>query len=189
MKDCLLIVDLQNDFCPGGALQTRDGHKIIPVINELMHQFSIILASKDWHPANTVHFDNWPVHCVRATSGAAFPDALNILPIQKLFLKGTGNNDDGYSAFESTNEDLSFYLKQQQIDHIYLCGIATEYCVKATAMDAIHSGFKVTLITDAISAVELKDGDTQRAIDFLQSSGVILMTSSEIISENLIKSV
>ncbi len=124
MKD-LLIIDVQNDFCPGGALGAPGTDEVVPVINELLGsgEFDRVLASKDWHPEETVHFEKWPPHCVRNTRGAEFHPDLKHDKIDKIFYKGTGNKDDGYSAFEATNEDLEEYLKGQNVDTLYVAGL------------------------------------------------------------------
>ncbi|MCC5934730.1 MAG: nicotinamidase [Candidatus Cyclonatronum sp.] len=173
----LLIVDLQNDFCPGGSLGVKDGHKILPVINELAKDFRLVIASRDWHPEETVHFEKWPVHCVRNTEGAEFHPELNLRPVTQIFDKGTANSDDGYSAFEATNLDLESYLKDRQVEELYLCGLTTEYCVKETAMDALKAGFKTFVFTDAIAPVNLNPGDAEQALSEMQEAGVIFLTS------------
>lgn len=181
--NCLIIVDVQNDFCPGGALPAPKGNDIIPVINQLMDHFPLIVASKDWHPAQTVHFEKWAVHCVRATSGSAFHPDLNVGKINEVFLKGTGNSDDGYSAFEATNMDLSYWLNKNNVDTVYVCGIATEYCVFSTAMDALKSGFKVKILTDAVAEIEVKEGDTDRTFEKMKKAGIELVSSEEFLEE------
>ena len=123
----LLIVDVQNDFCPGGALAAPYGDEVVPVINQLMQKFTVIVASKDWHPKNSAHFEKWPLHCVQNTRGAEFHPDLNDQSIQKVFLKGTSGKDDGYSAFEATNEDLKKYLLDKNVDQLYVAGLTTEY--------------------------------------------------------------
>lgn len=172
----LIIVDVQKDFCPGGALPAAEGNDIIPVINKLIKKFDFIVASKDWHPAETVHFEKWPVHCVRGSNGAKFHKQLNVENINEVALKGTGNTDDGYSAFEATNIDVNYWLKKNNITDVYVCGIATEYCVKATAMDAHKAGFKTYVFTDAIAAVEAKPGDTEKALKEMSDEGIQLIT-------------
>jgi nicotinamidase/pyrazinamidase len=180
MSKALIIVDVQQDFCPGGALPAPKGNEVIPVINSLMDKFDYVVASKDWHPAQTVHFNRWPVHCVRASTGAAFHKDLKEEKINEVALKGTGNSDDGYSAFEATNIDLSHWLKKNKIDTVYISGLTTEYCVKATALDALTSGFKVYIITDAIAAVEAQSGDGKHALKEMQRAGIQLVASEEI---------
>ncbi|MEO6820886.1 MAG: isochorismatase family protein, partial [Ginsengibacter sp.] len=183
MKTCLIIVDVQNDFCPGGVLAAKTANEIIPVINELMEHFSLIVASKDWHPAKSIHFEKWPVHCVRATAGAAFHPDLNIEKINELFLKGIGNYDDGYSAFESTNMDLNYWLQKHDVDTVYICGIATEYCVFQTAIHALQFGFKVKVIKDAVAEIEVAEGDTARAFQEMEKAGIRLLSSQEFMAE------
>ncbi|MEO6683892.1 MAG: isochorismatase family protein [Ginsengibacter sp.] len=180
MKKALLIVDVQNDFCPGGTLPSPAGDSVIPVINSLLDRFDLVIASKDWHPEKTVHFENWPVHCVRATHGADFHKDLDISKIDEVVLKGTSNIDDGYSAFEATNHDLTYLLKKNNIDTVYVCGLTTEYCVKATAQDALHAGFKVFVITDATGPVEAKKGDEVKALQEIKEMGIGLIQSRQV---------
>lgn len=177
MKRALFIVDLQRDFCPGGALGIATADKVVPVINELMDKYDIILASKDWHPYQTVHFDKWPVHCVAETSGAEFHEDLNSHKITHLFLKGTHNKDDGYSAFEATNDDLDAYLKQHGITDLDVCGLATDFCVKATVLDALRNSYTVRVVTDAVDAVNLQSGDDEKALSEMSAAGATLITS------------
>ena len=176
----LLIVDVQNDFCPGGALAVPDGDKVVAVINQLIDHFPLVLASKDWHPSESVHFERWPVHCVRDTRGAEFHPALEAGQIHRVLLKGTKNTDDGYSAFEAQNTDLTQLLTEKAVDELYVTGLATDYCVKASALDAIKSGLKTTVITDAIAGVELQEGDSEKALEEMRAAGVRLMKSKEL---------
>lgn len=175
MKAALLIIDVQRDFCPGGTLPAPGGDRVVEVINALSAHFGCIAASKDWHPAATAHFDRWPPHCIRATSGAAFHPGLRTERIDRLLLKGTGNSDDGYSAFEATNEDLEWWLRRQGVDTLTLCGLTTEYCVRATALDALRAGFEVQVVTDAVAPVEQHAGDGQAALDAMDAAGVRLL--------------
>ena len=176
----LFIVDVQNDFCEGGALGVSGSGEIIPVINMLSKKFDHVLASRDWHPATTRHFDKWPVHCVRETAGAEFHPQLDTHGIEVIFSKGTGTEDDGYSAFEATNMDLEEYLLDHGIDELFICGLATDYCVKATAIDAAERGFKTCVITDAIKAVNLEPDDEHDALEEMKEAGVSLENSSEL---------
>ena len=182
----LLVVDVQNDFCPGGALAVPEGDKVVPVINELMDKFSVVVASKDWHPKQTVHFQKWPVHCVHNTKGAEFHPGIVSTKIEQVFLKGTGNKDDGYSAFEATNLNLEQYLNQKGVKELYVTGLATDYCVRASAIDAAKKGFKTYVITDAIAAVNVQPGDDKNALDDMQKAGVRLVTSKEIVEREAI---
>jgi len=173
----LLIVDVQNDFCSGGTLAVPDGEKVVPVINKLMERFAIIIASKDWHPERTNHFDKWPVHCVQNSFGAAFHPQLDDEKIQQVFLKGTGSEDDGYSAFEATNIDLEQFLRDHKIDDLYIAGLATDYCVLSSALDAHKMGFNVFVIEDAVRGVDLVRGDSERAIEEMKHMGIIFIRS------------
>lgn len=176
----LLIVDVQNDFCPGGALAVPDGDKVIPIINRLMEQFPVIVASKDWHPKDSVHFKKWPPHCVRDTKGAEFHPDLDASKVQKVFLKGTRDKDDGYSAFEATSENLAEFLRGKDVDELYLAGLATDYCVKASALDAAKNGFETFVVEDAVSAVDVKREEGEKALAQMRQAGITLILSSEI---------
>jgi nicotinamidase/pyrazinamidase len=180
LKNALLLVDVQKDFCPGGALPASNGNKIIPVINQLMDQFDYVIASKDWHPQKSIHFEKWPVHCVKNTEGAEFPTELQFEKINQVFLKGTANMDDGYNAFDATNISLMEWLKKHQVDTLYLCGIATEYCVNETAKGALRNGFKTYIITDAIAEIDSQPGDGKKALQALKEKGAHLLTSEKI---------
>jgi len=176
----LLIVDVQNDFCPGGALAAPEGDKVVPVINGLMDRFSVVVASKDWHPQQSVHFQHWPPHCAQNTRGAEFHPQLQSETIQQVFLKGTRDVDDGYSAFEATNLDLNEYLKSKGVTDVYVTGLATDYCVKASAIDAAKKGFRTFVVTDAVCAVDVQPDDGQRALEVMKAAGVTLVDSSQV---------
>ncbi len=177
-RRALFIVDVQKDFCPGGALPSDKGNQIIPVINGLLPKFNFVVASKDWHPQETVHFDKWPKHCVRGTEGAAFHEDLHEKDIDLVGLKGTGNTDDGYSAFEATNLDLNFELKKSGVEGLILVGLTTEYCVKATALDAVAAGFKVYLVENGIAAVDEKDG--KKALQEMKAAGISIIQAADV---------
>lgn len=176
----LLIVDVQNDFCPGGALAVPRGDNVVPVINELMKKVDVVLASKDWHPEKSVHFDKWPVHCVQNSKGADFYPRLDSTKIQQVFLKGTRDKDDGYSAFEATSADLENVLRQKQVTELYVTGLATDYCVRASALDAVKKGFRTFVVTDAVEAVNVNPDDGQKSLDEMRKAGVQLIVSSDI---------
>ena len=180
MKKALLVVDVQKDFCPGGALAAPAGNEIIPIINKIMDKFDLVIASKDWHPAKTVHFDIWPVHCVRATEGASFHSGLDTTKINEVVLKGTSNSDDGYSAFEATNYDLTYLLQKNDITEVYVCGLTTEYCVKATAEDALKAGFIVSVVLEATAAVAAKSGDEEKALAEMKELGIRLVRADDL---------
>lgn len=176
----LLIVDVQNDFLPGGALGAPGTDEVVPVINQLMNSFDLILASKDWHPEDTVHFEKWPVHCVKGTEGAAFPSELQDERIDKIFYKGTGNKDDGYSAFEATNEDLAGFLTEKGVDQIHVSGLTTDYCVKQTVLDALDEGFDTIVVGDAIRPVNANPGDGDRAVKEMKGKGARFVKAEDL---------
>lgn len=176
----LFIVDLQNDFLPNGALPTSKGDIIIPVVNKLMEKFEFVFASKDWHPENSIHFEKWPKHCIQGKQGAEFPNELNSEKINKVFLKGTEDKDDGYSAFEATNENLAEYLRAINIDELYVSGLTAEYCVKQTVLDALKNGFKTYVIKDAVEAIHQQPNDFENALTEMEKAGAIIVTSHSI---------
>jgi nicotinamidase/pyrazinamidase len=201
----LIIVDLQNDFLPGGSLAVENGDVVIPVINHLVsHPFDLIVATKDWHPANHISFAKshsgkkvgdhiqvggidqilWPVHCVQYTEGAHFAPSLNTKAIQKEFYKGTNPQVDSYSAFFDNKHLLSTglgeFLKEQHVDTVYLAGLTTEYCVKFSALDALKLGFKTIVVVDACSGVNLKPDDSTQALEAIQKAGAKLILTRDI---------
>ncbi len=179
----LLVVDVQNDFCPGGSLATPKGHAVVPVINKLIDEFDFVVASKDWHPEDTVHFKIWPRHCVQNTKGAEFHPDLHEYRFDKVFVKGTRNVDDGYSSFEATNENLAEYLKNKNVDTVYIAGLTIEYCVKTTALDAIKYGFRTFVIQDAVEGIYQHEGDVEKAFAEMKKAGVKMITSAEVKAE------
>jgi len=176
----LLIVDVQNDFCPGGALPAPEGDKVVPVINRLMDIFPLIVASKDWHPENTIHFDKWPKHCIQGTKGAELHPGLRQDRIDQIVLKGTMNVDEGYSVFEGIDIDLEKFLRDRGVDALYVVGLVTEYCVKESAIDAQKRGFITYVVKDAVEGVKLKEGDVDRAFGEMEKAGVKIISSTEI---------
>lgn len=176
----LLIVDVQNDFCTGGVLAAKGGEEVAPIINKIVPNFDLVIASKDWHPIKTKHFDKWPLHCVQETHGAEFHSDLNTANIDLVALKGTGTIDDGYSAFEATNINLTSFLKQNKITELYVSGIATDYCVLSSALDSVKEGFKTFVVTDAIRGVNVNPNDSEIALQQMKEAGCILIASEEI---------
>lgn len=178
-KRALIIVDVQNDFCPGGALAVAGGNEIVSLINGFMGKFDVVVASKDWHPKDTIHFKKWPVHCVQGSYGADFHPDLNTQGIQRVFLKGTENRDDGYSAFEATNENLAEFLRNKGVTTVYVVGLATDYCIKATALDAkkyefdVSAPFDVTVILGACRGVS--EDTTKKAIEEMRAAKVTVI--------------
>lgn len=186
----LLIVDVQNDFCPGGALAVNEGDQVIPPLNEaataVARRGGLVLASRDWHPRQTKHFaefgGKWPVHCVQGTEGAAFHPNLRLPEGTIIISKGTGTEDDGYSAFEGhtdTGETLDAVLREHGVKRLLVGGLATDYCVRASALDALKHGYEVIVLTDAIRGVDLQSGDSERALQEMQAAGARLMTTAE----------
>jgi nicotinamidase/pyrazinamidase len=202
----LLLIDLQNDFVPGGALAVANGDQTIEIANQLLSEkgrlFDIAVATQDWHPSNHKSFaaNNgaevgsmgtlgglpqvmWPTHCVQGSSGAEFVKSLEIRKVDKIVQKGTDPQIDSYSGFFDNGHkkatELASYLKSQNVDEVIVMGLATDYCVKFTALDARELGLKTTLIRDGSRAVNLHPGDEQKAIDEMVSHGVRLMTSAE----------
>jgi nicotinamidase/pyrazinamidase len=178
-RRALIVVDVQNDFCPGGTLAVSDGDKVVSPLNTLMREFlargELVFKSRDWHPATTKHFleygGTWPVHCVQETRGAEFHPELFADPRITIISKGTGD-EDNYSAFDGT--DLAARLRDQGIDEVWVGGLATDYCVKNTVLDALHQGFAVKAISEAMRAVDLKPGDGERAIQEMKEAGAIV---------------
>ncbi len=179
-KKALLIVDLQNDFCPGGSLAIEEGHQIVPVINDLIDKMDLVIATQDWHPEGSTHFEDWPVHCVANSVGAELNPRLDEDKIDQIVLKGTGHDDPGYSAFDATNISLTAYLKEHHVGSLYIVGLATDYCVRASALDARKLGFTTYVVTDAIAAVDLEKGDGQKALDEMLKAGCLLIDSKEV---------
>lgn len=177
---CLLIVDLQRDFCPGGALAVAGADDIVGRINRIMKKFDLVLASRDMHPPETRHFGIWPVHCVQGTPGAEFHPGLDSACVDCFLEKGTSCEDDGYSDFESTNIDLSSYLRSRGVGQIYVCGLATDYCVKETVLDALALGFAVCVLEDCIRAVDVHPGDGLKALQVMQAHGAAIAVSGRL---------
>jgi nicotinamidase/pyrazinamidase len=146
-----------------------------------MPQFPLVIASMDWHPAESQHFGKWPPHCVRQTDGADLHQDLHMSMIEKIFLKGTEDKDDGYSAFEATNMNLEQFLKDRGITDLYIAGLTTDYCVKETALDSIKHGFNTFVFTDATHAVNLNPGDGKKALKEMTDAGACLLESSAFI--------
>ncbi len=174
----LIVVDVQNDFCPGGALAVTDGDKVIDPINELSKQFEAdglpIIFTRDWHPANHLSFKEnggiWPPHCIAGTPGAAFHPNLYFPSVAFLVSKATEPDMEAYSGFQGTG--LASWLRQIDVDELVVAGLATDYCVKNTVIDAIKLGFKVTLALNAIKAVNVNPTDGETAINEMKSLGV-----------------
>lgn len=200
----LILVDIQNDFLPGGALAVNQGDKILPVIDNLLTlPFDLIVASKDWHPKDHISFAAnhkknpgekillgnieqilWPIHCVQETKGADFSPELDIHRISQVFYKGTDKTIDSYSTFFDNGHDkstgLADYLRKQGVNALYIAGLATDYCVKYSVFDALQQGFKVFVVTDACRGVNLQPGDSDKALNEMKKAGAILTSSEEL---------
>ncbi|MBU0633713.1 MAG: nicotinamidase [Candidatus Omnitrophica bacterium] len=178
----LLIIDVQNDFCPGGALAVTDAGKIIPILNRYIRLFSkdklAVFASRDWHKKITRHFEQfggaWPAHCIQNTKGARFHRALKLAKNTIIVSKGMNPKKDNYSAFQAENSrgvKLERLLRILRITDLYVGGLATDYCVKSSVMDALKKRFRVWLLMDAIMGVNLKTGDSKKAISEMMCAG------------------
>lgn len=184
--DALLLVDVQNDFLPGGTLAVPHGTEILPVANRLISSFARrdlpIYATRDWHPEKHCSFHAqggpWPAHCVACTRGAAFAPALALPRATEIISKATRPETDAYSGFEGT--DLHDRLASLAVGRIVVGGLATDYCVLRTALDALRLGYHVLLVVDAIRAVDVKSGDGDRAIEQMRNAGAIPIVSSQI---------
>ncbi len=198
----LLIVDLQNDFMPGGALPVPDGDAVIPVANRLLQRFELVLATQDWHPADHASFATnhperdpgevidldgieqvlWPAHCVRDTPGAAFVDALDTGRIDRVFRKGTDARIDSYSGFfdngHRKSTGLGDFLADRGVREVHILGVATDYCVKFSALDARELGFETCVVEDGCRGVNLQPGDADRALAEMVQAGVRVVQST-----------
>jgi nicotinamidase/pyrazinamidase len=194
--DALLIVDFQNDFCPGGALPVAEGDRIAEPINELLDSFDLVIATRDWHPADHGSFVGvevdpakwrgadppsiWPVHCVQGTHGAELYPALDQSKVDVIIDKGQDPYSQGYSAFQDTNlEDL---LRERGVDRLFVTGLATDYCVKNSVLDALGLGFAVTVVQDAVRGVDVHPGDSEQALAQMETAGAKLESSAAVSS-------
>jgi nicotinamidase/pyrazinamidase len=202
----LILVDIQNDFVPRGALPVKEGDQVVPVANRLAESraFDFVVATQDWHPREHGSFAAnhpgkepgqvidlnglrqvlWPVHCVQNTPGAAFVPSLSIANVLRVFQKGTDPAVDGYSGFfdngHRRSTGLERWLKDRDVSNINVMGLATDYCVKFTALDARKLGFNVSLIEDGCRGVELRPGDVKRAVEEMRQAGVRVLRSTDV---------
>lgn len=206
-KKALIMVDLQNDFCAGGNLAVPGGDEVIPMANQLQDCFDLIIATQDWHPQDHMSFASnhsgakvgevmmldhfaqvlWPDHCVQGSKGAEFHPLLQTKHIHKIFHKGINKHIDSYSAFfdnaHKRATGLADYLREHGVSDVYIMGLATDYCVKFSSLDAAHEGFNVFVIKDACRGVELKAGDIERAFAEMQAAGVELVDMNRLTLE------
>jgi nicotinamidase/pyrazinamidase len=184
MAKGLLIIDFQNDFTAGGALEVPEGDEIAEPVKRLAGHFDFIAATRDWHPPDHASFAEqggpWPVHCVRGTHGADFHPAMRDIELDAVVDVGQGRDDEGYSGFE--NSDLARILRDQDVHDVYVCGLATDYCVRASAIDACREGFDVIVVEDAVRGVEVNEGDSERAFRDMREAGARVATSDEVLS-------
>ncbi|AHC15358.1 bifunctional nicotinamidase/pyrazinamidase [Salinispira pacifica] len=204
--NALILVDLQNDFAPGGSLAVPGGDEVVPVVNRIMSRFDHIFTTQDWHPEDHMSFAAnhpdkepgevirlngkdqilWPVHCVQHSEGANFIPGLNLDPVQKNFRKGMEQSVDSYSGFfdndHQTSSGLHEHLQETGVDTLYIAGLALDVCVMFTALDARRLGYTTYLIEDASRAVNLKPGDGEAAVSKLKDAGVQCITSAELMS-------
>ncbi len=202
----LICVDIQNDFCPGGSLEVREGDQVIPVANKLMEHFDLVVATQDWHPANHKSFAAmhpwrypgdvidlnglqqilWPIHCVQGSFGAEFAPGLNADAFEKVFVKGTDTEIDSYSGFFDNGHrkatGLGDYLKEKDVEEVYILGLALDVCVKFTVLDALGLGFKTYLVEDGCRGVNLNEGDSDKALSEMREKGAIIAQSDQIIT-------
>ncbi|MFQ5520982.1 MAG: nicotinamidase [Candidatus Methylomirabilia bacterium] len=189
--DTLVVVDVQNDFCPGGALGVSGGDEVVPVLNRYIDRFSAlrvpIFATRDWHPPVTKHFKAyggvWPPHCVQETEGAEFHAGLRLQHDAIVVSKGMDPEEDAYSCFQAKDPNgvrFAAALSERGIRRLFVGGLATDYCVKETALDAVKEGFQVVVLRDAIRAVDLNPGDGDRAIEAMRTAGAALSTLSDL---------
>jgi nicotinamidase/pyrazinamidase len=180
MHSALILVDVQNDFCPGGSLAVPSGDEVVPVLNDLAEHFDTVVTTQDWHPAQHCSFREqggpWPAHCVAESPGAALHAGLQARPAHQV-LKGTLPERDAYSGFDGT--ELAQWLRQREIDTVFIGGLATDYCVKATALDAITAGLRTFVVTDACRGVEVRPGDSERAFREMLEAGARLVHSRQ----------
>lgn len=190
MADALIVVDVQNDFCSGGSLAVPDGDAVVPIMNEYIARATDagipIFASRDWHPPVTRHFvaqgGEWPPHCVQGTHGAEFHPDLRLPPGTVIVSAGTGPEDEGYSAFDGElpgGQSLADALHARGVEHVYVGGLATDYCVRMTVLDALKHGFAASLLADASRAVDVKPGDGERATNEMLAAGAELQNLDE----------
>ena len=187
-KDALIIVDVQNDFCAGGALAVTDGDQVVAVLNRLIAEFERaglpVIATRDWHPQRTTHFNthggSWPPHCVQGTKGAEFHADLALGKGAVIVSKGMAENADSYSGFDGIDARgvrLADLLRERAVERLVVVGLATDYCVKQTALDGLKKGFTVVVLEDAVRGVNLNLNDARQALDEMKRAGAAIRGS------------
>jgi nicotinamidase/pyrazinamidase len=179
MSRALLIIDFQNDFTSGGALEVPGGDEIAEPVKRLAPQFDHVFATRDWHPPDHASFETeggpWPVHCVQGTHGAELHPAMSEIDVDEIVDVGAERNDEGYSGFEKST--LAELLRERGVTEVAVVGLATDYCVRASAIDACAEGFDTTVVSDAVRAVEVNPGDGERALEEMRAAGARVITS------------
>jgi len=205
--DALILTDIQNDFVPGGALAVDGGDRVVHVANRLMPHFELVVATKDWHPADHQSFASqhpgmrigevveldglpqvlWPDHCIAGTQGAEFVSGLNTAGIHRVFEKGTNRAIDSYSGFFDNGHrqatGLGDFLRERKVTDVFVMGLATDYCVKFTALDAVELKFNTHLILDGCRGVDLTPGDVDDAVEELSAAGVNVTDSTQLVDD------
>jgi nicotinamidase/pyrazinamidase len=206
----LLLIDIQIDFLPGGALAVAEGDRIIPIVNELQKRFELVVATQDWHPSNHGSFAVnhpgkkpgerielngleqilWPAHCIQNSKGAELAPEVDQTRIQKVIQKGTDPKIDSYSGFYDNGHlkstGLERYLTAKRVTDLYIAGLATDYCVKFTALDALPLNFKTYVVEDACRGVNLKEGDVSAALEEMQEAGVHIVQSRDLLKAKIV---
>jgi nicotinamidase/pyrazinamidase len=183
MSKALLIIDFQNDFTSGGALEVPEGDEIAEPVKRLAKEFDYVFATRDWHPPDHSSFETeggpWPVHCVQGTHGAELHPAMRDIEVEEIVDVGAEREDQGYSGFEKSK--LADLLRERDVDEVAVVGLATDYCVRASAIDAAREGFDTSVVTDAIRAVDVNPGDGERALEDMREAGAKLVTSDSLV--------
>jgi len=185
----LILVDIQNDFCPGGALAVNEGDQIVPAVNRLIPEFPLVISTQDWHPENHISFKEqggpWPPHCLQGTRGAELHSDLKTDTIAHYFRKASSPDKDDYSEFAGKDDrgrSLDQVLKRHGVKTLYAVGLATDYCVLETVIDGLRLGYEVYAVTDAMRAVNVNPADGEKALQKMASSGAHLVTSDEVLN-------
>jgi len=203
----LILVDIQNDFLPGGALAVPDGDEVIPVANRLQPHFDLVVATQDWHPPDHGSFASnhegkepgdrielagleqilWPDHCIQGSGGAEFAADFDRSRVEKVFQKGIDPEIDSYSTFfdnaHRRSTGLTDFLRERGVDEVYLVGLATDYCVKFSALDALGEGFETWVVEDGVRGVDLEEGDSEKALEEMREAGAKLVRSTDLLGE------
>ena len=188
LDSALVLVDIQNDFCPGGALAVNEGDQIVPAVNRLIPEFPLVISTQDWHPANHISFKErggpWPPHCVQGSRGAELHSDLKTDTIAHYFRKASSPDKDDYSEFagkDDRSRSLDEVLRCYGVRKVYVAGLATDYCVLETVLDGLKHGYEVYAVTDAMRAVNVNPMDGEKALQMMASSGAHLVTSDEVL--------